>query len=124
MKRNNKLIYNMLVNSLLNYAYFPAVIQSLCVLKCKPTLSISTCLYILYQTFNIIKEQEFCARLFESLFIDSLSKDVVERIESPWSKINSQFSINPNQKQAPPLNPAFYVPLFQKPIHLTRISTS
>ena len=35
-KRKNPVLFKMLVNSLLNYAYLPGVVQSLCVLKRKP----------------------------------------------------------------------------------------
>ena len=37
----------MLTNSLLHYAYLPTVVQSLCVIKHKPQLSLNTCLYVL-----------------------------------------------------------------------------
>ena len=46
-KETNPKVHHQLVNAMLNYAYFPTVIQSLCSLKLKPQLSISTCLYIL-----------------------------------------------------------------------------
>ena len=43
----NGKVHSQIKNALLNYAYYPTVIQSLCSLKLKPQLSIQTCLYIL-----------------------------------------------------------------------------
>jgi hypothetical protein len=54
----------MLANALLNYAYLPVVVQSLCVLKLKPHLQISSCLYILTQSFHILKTKVFATTLF------------------------------------------------------------
>ena len=45
---------DMLTNALLNYAYLPIVLQSLCVLQLKPTLQLSSCIYILTQTFTLL----------------------------------------------------------------------
>ncbi len=46
-KESNPKVYKQLKNALLNYAYYPIVIQSLCSLKLKPQLSIQASLYIL-----------------------------------------------------------------------------
>ena len=56
-RQSNPKIANMLSNALLNYAYLPVIVRSLCVMKLKPFLQLSTCLYILTQTFHIVKDQ-------------------------------------------------------------------
>ena len=61
-------INKMLTNSLLHYAYLPIVVQALCAIKNKPALSLNTCLYVLTQTFRIVKFKEFTNLLFASLF--------------------------------------------------------
>lgn len=71
-------------NALLNYAYYPTVIQSLCSLKLRPQLSIQTCLYILQQTFHIVKDPQFCKELFSSLFLPELPLKTLKRIEKQW----------------------------------------
>jgi hypothetical protein len=63
-KESNAKIVRMMANALLNYAYLPMVVQSLCILKLKPHLQLSTCLYILTQTFHIVKEETFITTLF------------------------------------------------------------
>ena len=56
LQKNSPSMSKMLADALLNYAYLPVVVQSLCVFKYKqkPLLSISSCIYILQQTFHII----------------------------------------------------------------------
>jgi hypothetical protein len=44
---NDSNITSILTNSLLHYAYYPVLVQSLCMLKSKPSLSLNTCLYML-----------------------------------------------------------------------------
>ncbi len=80
-KESNPKVYQQLKNALLNYAYYPTVIQSLCSLKLKPQLSIQACLYILQQTFHIVKDTEFCTELFSSLFLPEIPAKTLERIE-------------------------------------------
>jgi hypothetical protein len=56
-KETNSEVCNMLANALLNVAYLPVLVQSLCVLKIpKPALHLSTCLYVLTQTFHILND--------------------------------------------------------------------
>ena len=55
-------INRMLANALLHYAYLPALVRSLCTISSsrssQPTVSLSlnTCLYVLIQTFRLIKD--------------------------------------------------------------------
>ena len=81
LQRNCPSVARMLANALLNYAYLPVVVQSLCVFKYKPLLSISSCLYILQQTFHIIANPYFCETLFKSLFLTEIPKALLDRIE-------------------------------------------
>jgi hypothetical protein len=80
-KQTNAKITNQLSNALLNFAYFPVIVQSLCVLKLKPHLQLSSCLYILTQTFHIIKDQSFLSSLFRSIFGSKLAASMVAQIE-------------------------------------------
>lgn len=68
---NNK-IAAMMANALLNYGYLPVIVRSLCSMKLKPFLQLSTCLYILTQTFHIIKDSQFITMLFKSIFLDRI----------------------------------------------------
>ncbi len=68
----DQLINRMLASALLHYAYLPVLVRSLCSMKLKPILSLNTCLYILTQTFRIIKESTFVNILFSALFKDEL----------------------------------------------------
>ncbi|CDW90017.1 UNKNOWN [Stylonychia lemnae] len=70
-----------LTNSLLHYAYLPTVVQSLFTLKHKPQLSLNTCLYVLTQTFRIIREQTFVNILFSALFLPKLPAKIQQYIE-------------------------------------------
>jgi hypothetical protein len=72
----------MLTNCLLHYAYLPTVVKSLCVLKHKPQLSLNTCLYVLTQTFRIIKNQEFSNLLFGALFLPYLPAKFITSMEN------------------------------------------
>ena len=49
LQKNCPSMAKMLANALLNYAYLPVVVQSLCIFntKSKPLLSISSCIYTL-----------------------------------------------------------------------------
>lgn len=58
----------MLTNALLTYAYLPCVVHSLCVISKCPMLQLNTCLYVLAQTFRIIKNKEFINILYSCLF--------------------------------------------------------
>ena len=73
----------MLANALLNYAYLPVVVQSLCIVnpKIKPLLSISSCIYILQQTFHIVDDKFLCETLFQSLFCEEVSRKLLDRIQ-------------------------------------------
>ena len=79
--RNNRVV-EMMANALLNYAYLPVVVQSLCVLKLKPHLQISSCLYILIQSFHILKEKQFCTTLFKAIFSSKVDQNLLQRIEA------------------------------------------
>ena len=68
----NSNINRMLANSLLYYAYLPTIVSSLCATSHKPQLSLNTCLYVLIQTFRIIKEESFNNILFAALFMQNL----------------------------------------------------
>lgn len=71
----------MLANALLHYAYLPVLIRSLCSMKLKPLLSLNTCLYVLTQTFRIIKEPSILNVLFSALFSSTLSKRLLDQLE-------------------------------------------
>lgn len=72
----------MLTNALLHYAYLPTVVQSLCVLKSKPQLSLNTCIYVLTQTFRIIKDSGFINSLFGSLFYSRLPPRILSQMDA------------------------------------------
>lgn len=73
----NKEVNKMLANALLSYAYLPCCVQSLCNLSKKPSISLNTSLYILTQTFKIIKSySEFTNILFAALFSENLPKAI------------------------------------------------
>jgi hypothetical protein len=74
-------VNRMLANALLHYAYLPVLIRSLCSMKLKPLLSLNTCLYVLTQTFRIIKEPSLLNVLFSALFSSSLSKRLYDQLE-------------------------------------------
>lgn len=74
-------VTRMLANALLHYAYMPILIRSLCSMKLKPLLSLNTCLYVLTQTFRIIKEPSILNVLFSALFSSTLSKRLVDQLE-------------------------------------------
>jgi hypothetical protein len=71
----------MLSNALLHYSYLPLLVRSLCSLKLKPVLQLNTCLYLLTQTFRIIKEPTFLTVLFASLFASHLPKTLTPHLE-------------------------------------------
>lgn len=75
-------LHKILANALLHYAYLPIIVQSLCVLNNKPQLSLNTCLYVLIQTFRIIKNKEFINTLFASLFFSHIPSKLFERMQS------------------------------------------
>jgi len=62
-------ITRMLSSALLHYAYMPVLVRSLCSLKLKPLLNLNTCLYLLIQTFRIIKEPFLLTLLYSALFL-------------------------------------------------------
>jgi hypothetical protein len=66
----------MLSNALLHYSYLPLLVRSLCSLKLKPVLQLNTCLYLLTQTFRILKEPSFLTLLFGCLFSSHLPKSL------------------------------------------------
>lgn len=74
-------VTRMLANALLHYAYMPILIRSLCSMKLKPLLSLNTCLYVLTQTFRIIKEPSILNVVFSALFSSTLSKRLVDQLE-------------------------------------------
>lgn len=62
--------------------------QSLCSLKLKPSLSMSTCLYVLQLTFHIVEDVQFCTELYTSLFVDKIPKKTLARVEKQWQSLN------------------------------------
>lgn len=72
-------VNRMLGNALLHYCFLPVVVRSLCALK--PILSMNTCLYVLTQTFRIIRDPPFIARLFQALFANELPMRLQEAVE-------------------------------------------
>ena len=135
--RNNPQIYGQLKNAILNYAYYPTVIQSLCSLKLKPQLSISTCIYILQQTFHIVKDPGFCREIFSSIFLPRIPQKVLMRIEKQWQSLNPTFTKPARDIDVftdeearypttyePQHNSAYYFPLFKRPIHVRKFSLS
>ncbi|CDW86068.1 UNKNOWN [Stylonychia lemnae] len=69
-----------LINTLLQYAFLPNVVKSLCDLQNAPTLSLNTSLYVLIQTFRIIKEKAFINLLFSALFLPNLPQEILDRV--------------------------------------------
>jgi hypothetical protein len=74
-------IVKCLINALLNYTYLPVVVQSLCVLKLRPHLQMSTCLFVLNQTFHIVKHATFITALFTSVLSPTIPVNMLRRIE-------------------------------------------
>lgn len=70
----------MLKNALLNYAYLPCVLQSLCEIAKKPALALNTCLYVLIQTFKVVKDCGFSQELFQLLFASQISRERLAQI--------------------------------------------
>ena len=120
--RTNPKVHHQIKNALLNYAYYPTVIQSLCSLKLRPQLSLSTCLYILQQTFHIVKDSEFCSELFSSIFLSRIPRKILARIEKQWPTTNTDQADSPLTKAHKAAQSAFYLPLFKEPVHLDRMS--
>lgn len=65
-------INSVLSNALLNFAYRPSLVSSLVNMNGKPQFTLNTILYVLVQTFRIIKETSFIQPLFEVLFSDQI----------------------------------------------------
>lgn len=105
-EETNPKICKLLTNALLNYAYLPVLVQSLCVLTIKPSLQISTCLYILTQTFNLIKDPALVNPLFAALFFNQVPKVLQQKVES-------------DDRQTP----TTYSEIF-KPIHFTKLTVA
>ena len=86
LQKNCPSMAKMLANALLNYAYLPVVVQSLCVFnpKSKPLLSIGSCIYILQQTFHILDDKFFCETLFSSIFLEEIPQKLLVRIQQQW----------------------------------------
>eukprot|EP00347_Sterkiella_histriomuscorum_P004563 403359988 len=75
-----------LINSLLHYAFFPCVVRSLCDLRSQPQMTLNTALYVLIQTFRIIKDKNFINLLFSALFMPNVPKllqDKISQIPEP-----------------------------------------
>lgn len=49
--------HKMMTAALLKVFYLPVVLQSLCVFNLKPKLQIQACLYVLTQTFIVLKHR-------------------------------------------------------------------
>jgi len=90
----------MLSSALLHYAYMPVLVRSLCSLKLKPLLNLNTCLYLLIQTFRILKEPFFLTLLYSSLFLPSIPKPLKDLLE-PKSEILPPSFYRPNHRSAP-----------------------
>lgn len=75
------LLTRMLSSALLHYAYLPVLVRSLCSLRLNPLLSLNTCLYVLTQTFRILKEPKFLEVLFSALFSQQVPARVQQMVE-------------------------------------------
>jgi len=75
-------INRMLTNALLHYAFLPSLVRSLCVISKKPLLSLNTCLYVLTQTFRIIKHKDLINALFLALFSPILPTKLKEEVDA------------------------------------------
>lgn len=64
--------HKMLTAGLLRIFYLPFVLQSLCVLTLKPKIQIQACLYILTQSFVILKHRP----LLEQLALLTMGKQI------------------------------------------------